>query len=67
MKCLFYAHVLHQLMSGEWIILQNPGSNQCALITDAHSPCSMEVTLNKAPEWTECPRNPTVNGTGPAR
>lgn len=33
-------------------------SNQCALITSAHSPCWMEVGEATAPDWTNCPRNP---------
>lgn len=33
-------------------------SNQCALITSAHSPCWMEVAEQREPMWEECPRNP---------
>lgn len=34
------------------------GSNRCALITDAHSPCWMEVGEGSNPDWAACPRNP---------
>jgi hypothetical protein len=71
MNCPFYAHALHQVtrhlvpeLSG-WMLIPNPGSNQCALITGAHSPCCMEVDEKKAPDWSECFRNPERNGTGP--
>ena len=33
-----------------WVLIENPGSNQCALITDAHSPCWMELK-KLTPDW----------------
>jgi hypothetical protein len=33
--------------------------NQCALMTNAHSPCRMEIE-GHSPEWYTCPRNPAV-------
>lgn len=65
-KCPFYAHALVQpgkmipsVIPRTWILYPNPGSNQCALITHAHSPCIM--TINDIdPVWEECTRNPWI-------
>jgi hypothetical protein len=67
MGCPFYAQALRQVswIAGGWMLIPNPDSNQCALITGAHSPCCMEVDERKAPDWSECFRNPDRNGTGP--
>jgi hypothetical protein len=43
-------------------LAHNPGSNQCALITTAHSPCVMEVA-HQIPSWRTCIRNPANNGS----
>lgn len=59
--CPFYAHALHYLPATvtkvtPWVLIPNWRSNQCALITSAHSPCIMNEPL-----WPECPRNPENN------
>ncbi len=38
------------------------GSNRCALITSAHSPCVMEIS-GQQPRWSVCGRNPENNGS----
>jgi hypothetical protein len=43
---------------GRETILLPSGGNQCAIITSAHSPCWMEVSEKRPPDWAECPRNP---------
>lgn len=58
MNCPFYANALHQFPGANWQLVPNRGSNQCALITNAHSPCIMEVKMGAPPEWSGCPRNP---------
>lgn len=62
-RCPFFAHYLHldPRISGG-ILIPNPNSNQCALITDAHSPCIMQLD-DKQPSWRGCQRNPVNNGT----
>lgn len=68
MSCPFYAQALHHvgrhagLVTNGWVLIENPGSNQCAVITGAHSPCVMPK-----PDWAGCPRNPENNGTAPTR
>lgn len=54
MACPFYACNL----APNFGLVENRGSNQCALITDEHSPCYMEVFEKRSPDWIECPRNP---------
>jgi hypothetical protein len=65
--CPFYAHSIIKVLSRSarpWLIIPTPSSNACALITDAHSPCRMEVEEDAAPDWNRCIRNPNNNGTG---
>jgi hypothetical protein len=35
-------------------VLVPTGGNQCALITESHAPCRMEVHLKKPPVLEEC-------------
>jgi hypothetical protein len=39
------------------------GGNQCALVTNAHSPCAME-TAGTDPSWQHCGRNPSAEAAG---
>lgn len=70
MNCPFYAQALHNvgrhtgLATNGWVLVENPQSNQCALITGAHSPCMLEV-VGIEPRWELCVRNPENNGTAP--
>lgn len=64
MICPFYAQSLHLLRIGEWLLIPNEKSNQCGLITDAHSPCVMQLEC-RIPRWRDCQRNPVNNGSGP--
>lgn len=57
MSCPFYAH---SLFPHDWILIENHRSNQCALITDAHSPCILEFTFHRPADWATCPRNPST-------
>jgi hypothetical protein len=57
--CPFYGVTL--------VVLDTPAlvpsrGNQCALITEAHAPCAMEI-CGEIPEWRECLRNPAKNGS----
>jgi hypothetical protein len=56
--CPFYAVGLH-FHGGAPVLMPNPNSNQCALITSAHSPCVMEIR-RETPDWRVCRRNPEV-------
>ena len=60
--CPFYATSLVQpfIAGAHPYLIESPGSNQCALITSAHSPCVMEVA-HFPPIWAACSRNPEVN------
>lgn len=58
MNCPFYMHSLTRLTMGKWVFHENPSSNQCALITEAHSPCQMQVA-GMVPQWNSCARNPS--------
>lgn len=58
MACPFYARSLVLIPSPQ--LISNPRSNQCALITSAHSPCRMEIE-GDWPHWRVCPRNPEVS------
>jgi hypothetical protein len=59
MSCPFYAHALVSPGPVGWShLIANPGSNQCALITSANSPCWMDVAELVLPDWERCPRNP---------
>lgn len=58
--CPFFAHAIFPplpRLRDEWLMIPNPDSNQCALITTAHSPCLME---REGPTWGACPRNPDL-------
>lgn len=70
-NCPFYAHTIRKVPvdSGRepvWLRIPNPGSNQCALVTDAHSPCIMEVIAKRTPDWEQCSRRPNGLVVGPA-
>jgi hypothetical protein len=68
MSCPFYSASLNfKRDANEGGVLFNSGGNQCALITSAHSPCWMEVSESRPPEWAACPRNPEalINMTRP--
>lgn len=54
-NCPFYGR---SLVFGTTLHDDFGGSNRCALITSAHSPCWMEVSEQRAPDWPLCPRNP---------
>jgi hypothetical protein len=54
--CPFYGASLTSF--GQLVRFPGSPNNRCALITNAHSPCWMEVAENRAPDWAECPRNP---------
>lgn len=56
MSCPLYGARL-MTIKGEPVFLLNRGSNQCALVMDAHSPCRMDIEGQK-PDWDKCPRNP---------
>jgi hypothetical protein len=61
MSCPFYNTHITQLTTGEWTVNRfafDTGS-RCGLITDAHSPCYMEMREDKLPKWVNCPRNPS--------
>lgn len=63
MSCPFYGRSLIGLHAGMHPQLVGFGdSNRCALITDAHAPCAMEIA-RLAPNWGECDRNPAANGS----
>jgi hypothetical protein len=61
--CPFYAHALH-FHGVAAVLIPNPQSNQCALITTAHSPCMMEIR-STTPDWRVCRRNPEVREREP--
>ncbi len=59
MSCPFFGHSL-------WIrtrIIAPSHGNQCALVTNAHSPCTME-TSGQRPSWEDCDRNPAREAAG---
>lgn len=66
-SCPFFAHALLMPFGRRSypVLVSNPGSNQCALITNAHSPCVMQLA-GDVPSWFYCKRNPENNGTGHA-
>jgi hypothetical protein len=61
--CPFFARAIH-FTGGDPFFIDNPTSNQCALITSAHSPCVMELA-KATPNWRECHRNPAVREREP--
>jgi hypothetical protein len=56
--CPFYAHGFVSF-DGDLILVDQAGSNRCAIVLDAHSPCIMQINAD-APDWSVCRRNPTV-------
>lgn len=64
MNCPFYGRSLFRGTDGAHPFFAGTAGNQCALITDAHSPCVMETIQGKPPDWSGCVRNPERNGTG---
>lgn len=66
MNCPFYGVALSRSPQLRHPFFIETGGNRCALITEAHSPCRMEVIDGQPPEWWKCPRNPERNGTGGA-
>jgi hypothetical protein len=50
-NCRYYGHAMYF-----GLLMPNPGSNQCALITTAHSPCYLEIE-GKPVEWSACRYN----------
>lgn len=63
--CPFYGRHLAFSAVSPFPVLVKEGGNQCALITYAYAPCRMEADRQPS-DWEACPRNPGVNGTGPA-
>lgn len=57
MPCPFYGHSAAQLIR---TLMQTSG-NRCALITEAHSPCRMEIA-HQEPDLEKC----EFNGSGRA-
>lgn len=63
MSCPFYGAAIIQLQQTDWAFVPPNNfraGNRCALITDAHSPCFMEVHEGLKPDWGDCPRNPKL-------
>jgi hypothetical protein len=66
-KCPFYGASIHWgrlIVVGRNVNEAYLPSNQCALITSAHSPCWMEVGESRPPDWAACPRNPEFAAPG---
>lgn len=55
-NCPFYGRALfaHMALPVKFVLLDTRG-NQCAIVTDAHSPCWMEIN-DQPVDWTVCPR-----------
>jgi hypothetical protein len=54
-NCPFYGRAIYpQVMLPLRFLLIDSQGNQCALVTDAHSPCRMEID-GLPVEWRECP------------
>lgn len=67
--CPFYGMSLHSVPArdGEMFAMLYPSKgNRCALVTDAHSPCIMEVYEGAPCDWSKCRRNPSTNALDPA-
>lgn len=56
LSCPFFGHALIGKVTNPILLASN--GNQCALITTAHAPCTMEPA-----EWKKCARNPANNGS----
>ena len=50
--CPFYG------FNGMFDVMIDSKGNQCALITDSHSPCQMEMQKQR-PDWSKCSANTT--------
>lgn len=50
MPCMFYGKSAHEFLK----ILVPSGGNQCALITNRHAPCKLEIAGDPAPELERC-------------
>ncbi len=61
-NCPFYGIAIRVIHTGPCVIAMESHGNQCALMTDAHSPCVMEIS-GQTVNWRGCPRNPD----GPSR
>jgi len=55
LACPFYGASIHL---DQLIRIGADGSNRCALIVGAHSPCFMTAVENRPADWEDCPRNP---------
>lgn len=55
-NCPFYGRALyaHMVLPLKFLLLNTMG-NQCALVTDSHAPCVMEIDGREV-EWSQCPR-----------
>lgn len=58
-NCPFYGRALFTSFAGapdrpRFLLIDSRG-NQCALVTDAHSPCMLEIA-GQPVEWRDCPR-----------
>jgi hypothetical protein len=58
MSCPFYGQCALPMLQAT----TSPGGNQCALVIEAFSPCTMEVHQGKQPDWDSCPRNTDMPG-----
>lgn len=61
MNCPFYGRALWESITAPFLLVDTRG-NQCALITDAHSPCAMEIEGREI-DWRACPRVAEVRPT----
>jgi hypothetical protein len=54
-NCPFYGRALfsHMILPVKFILLDTK-SNQCAIVTDKHSPCLLELNHEDV-EWRDCP------------
>jgi hypothetical protein len=58
MNCPFYGYAMFRLgsMAGAFPFVLIPShGNQCALVTDSHSPCILQTNGDPV-EWSVCPR-----------
>ena len=63
-NCPFYGVAIRVMMTGPCVIAMETSGNQCGLMTEAHSPCVMEIS-SKAVNWSACPRNPDSRPSRP--
>jgi hypothetical protein len=58
MNCPFYGRALYQTRFAatgpQPFVLIDSRGNQCAVVTDSHSPCRMEIH-GEVPDWKTCP------------